>query len=349
MKLKAEWAPYTLDFLFEARTSRESMRQKSTWLVRLTDTDTSHVGVGECALFRGLSADDTPDYEQRLAEACRAVETAADAEAAIHSFAESSIIFGFETALGNLNELEDNSFTRGEAGIPINGLIWMGDKATMRNRIDEKLAKGFNVLKLKIGGIDFESEVDLLHYVRSVYSPDSLEIRLDANGSFSPGNAMKRLDELSRFSIHSIEQPIKQNQWAAMAGICAKSPIPVALDEDLIGKRTDAEKAALLETVNPQYIILKPALCGGLTESAAWIEAAVSRKIGWWATSALESNIGLDAIARWCFRQGAMIPQGLGTGQLYSNNFPSPLELRGDRMFYHPAESWDIPQLPWRQ
>ena len=168
MKLKAEWAPYTLNFLFEARTSRESMRQKSTWLVRLTDTDTSHVGVGECALFRGLSADDTPDYERRLAEACRAVETAADAEAAIHSFAESSIIFGFETALGNLNELEDNSFTRGEAGIPINGLIWMGDKATMRNRIDEKLAKGFNVLKLKIGGIDFESEVDLLHYVRKV-------------------------------------------------------------------------------------------------------------------------------------------------------------------------------------
>lgn len=349
MRLIAEWTPYCLDFLFEARTSRESMRKKSTWLVRLTDADTGHVALGECALFRGLSDDDTPDYEPRLSRACRIVETTDDPASAIRAFSESSIVFGFETALRNLAGLEQNPFTLGEEGIPINGLVWMGDKDTMRRRIDEKLDHGFKVLKLKIGGIDFEGETDLLRYVRSVYSPESLEIRLDANGSFSPDNALVRLDTLSRFSIHSIEQPIKQNQWPEMARLCRQSPIPIALDEELIGKRTDDDKVALLDTIAPRYIILKPALCGGLAEADTWIELAGRRGIGWWATSALESNIGLDAIARWGFCHGISIPQGLGTGRLYSNNFPSPLELRDDRLFYNPAKGWNIPVLPWRR
>ncbi len=348
MMLKAEWCPFELKFLFEARTSRESMRKKATWLVRLTDTDSGISGVGEAALFRGLSADDTPDYEARLAEVCRTVAESGDPTTAVRAVPESSICFGLETALGNLRGGNDSAFTRGEEGIAINGLVWMGDKATMRARIDDKLSKGFKVLKLKIGGIDFDSEVDLLRYVRSVYSPAELEIRLDANGSLSPQNALSRLDVLSRFAIHSIEQPIKAGIWEDMAMICRESPISVALDEELIGKRSDAEKLMLLDFIKPKYIILKPALCGGLAESTAWADVAESRGIGWWATSALESNIGLDAIARWCAGRGVAIPQGLGTGQLYSNNFKSPLCLRGDKLYYAPDTKWIIPELPWR-
>lgn len=205
MKLKAEWVPYTLDFLFEARTSRESMRQKQTWLVRLTDADTGRVGVGECALFRGLSADDSPDYESRLSAACRAVENATDAKHAVGSFNESSIAFGFETALCNLAGRESNDFTDGHAGIPINGLIWMGDKPTMRARIDDKLAHGFKVLKLKIGGIDFESELDLLRYVRSVYSPGALRSVLMPTGVLlrrMPWNALAGFPDL-RYTLLS--------------------------------------------------------------------------------------------------------------------------------------------------
>lgn len=337
--LVAEWAPYALDFLFLARTSRESMRRKPTYFVRLTDTATGRAGVGECALFRGLSADDTPDYEERLSRAC------AEPLAPVP---ESSIRFGMETAMINagLIPAPESAFTRGEAGIPINGLIWMGDKAEMRRRIDEKLAAGFRVLKLKIGGIDFESEVDLLRYIRSVYSPDALEIRLDANGSFSPTDAHGRLRRLSEFSIHSIEQPVRAGQRHLMARLCRESPINIALDEELIGAD---DRDALLDEINPQFVILKPALCGGLSGATAWADAAEARGIRWWATSALESNIGLHAIARWAGARGVTMPQGLGTGLLYSNNIPSPLHLRADRLWYDPAGSWTLPRLQWRR
>lgn len=347
-KLIAEWCQYTLDFVFEARTSRETMRRKDTWFVRVTDLDTGATGVGEAALFRGLSAEDSPDFEAKLAEACDRFNRADDADALVRSFDESSITFGFETALRNLRGTVQTDFTSGKSGIPINGLIWMGDKATMRARIDEKLSAGFKVLKLKIGGIDFEGETELLRYVRSIYSPAELEIRLDANGSFTPGNALERLDTLSRFSIHSLEQPIAAGQREEMARICASSPIAIALDEELIGKRDDAAKSELLEAICPQYIILKPALCGGLAEAAAWAHEAERRDIGWWATSALESNIGLDAIARWCAERDIKIPQGLGTGKLYSNNIPSPLELRGDRLWNNPSKEFTIPTLQWK-
>lgn len=342
--MKAEWTPYLLDFRFLAQTSRNSMRNKETYFLRLSDDSTGRVGVGECALFRGLSAEDTPDYEGTLASACKNLN---------FNDLNSSITFGYEGALASMQELEDNEFTRGEAGIPINGLIWMGDKSTMRARIDEKLSKGFHVLKLKIGGINFEEEISLLKYIRQRFSKAHLELRLDANGSFSPDVALSRLDELSKYNIHSIEQPIKAGQWESMAHICKNSPIPIALDEELIGVHAPTEIHDILCLIRPQYIILKPSLCGGFSGAEVWINEAKRQGIGWWATSALESNVGLEAIARWLVRVNGSadftLPQGLGTGQLYLNNIPSPLELRGDRLFYNLDNKFEIPDFAWRQ
>lgn len=317
-----------------------AMRVKDTYFVRLTDSATGRTGIGECALFRGLGSDDLPDYEEKLAHAC--------ADPTVPS-PYSSIRFGIECAMiaAGLAEMPSTPYSCGEEGIPINGLIWMGDRAEMRRRIDEKLNAGFRVLKMKIGGIDFESETDLLRYIRSRYSPETLELRLDANGSFAPEVAAERLDILSKFHIHSIEQPVKAGQTDIMARICRETPISVALDEELIGM-PDAESAAtLLETIRPQYIILKPSLCGGLSGADLWADAAESRGIGWWATSALESNVGLHAIACWVASRGVTLPQGLGTGLLYSNNIPSPLELRGDRLYFNPSGTWDYSALGW--
>lgn len=317
-----------------------AMRVKDTYFVRLTDSATGRTGIGECALFRGLGSDDLPDYEEKLALAC--------ADPTVPS-PYSSIRFGIECAMiaAGLAEMPSTPYSRGKEGIPINGLIWMGDRAEMRRRIDEKLNAGFRVLKMKIGGIDFESETDLLRYIRSRYSPETLELRLDANGSFAPEVAAERLDILSKFHIHSIEQPVKAGQTDIMARICRETPISVALDEELIGM-PDAESAAtLLETIRPQYIILKPSLCGGLSGADLWADAAESRGIGWWATSALESNVGLHAIACWVASRGVTLPQGLGTGLLYSNNIPSPLELRGDRLYFNPSGTWDYSALGW--
>ncbi|MDE6134147.1 MAG: o-succinylbenzoate synthase [Muribaculaceae bacterium] len=316
-------------FRFDARTSRGSMRVKDTYIVHISGSE-GH-GRGECALFRGLSAEDVPDYESVLADACR------DPEAALrHPF--SSIRFGFETAFadyfgGGRNVWTDTPWSRGLEGIAINGLIWMGDKPTMLRRIAEKLDAGFRVLKLKIGGIAFDDEVDLLRHIRSEYAPSDLEIRLDANGSFPVELALDRLNILSDYSIHSLEQPIAAGQARAMSRICALSPIPIALDEELIGMRTDVEMAALLDEIRPSYIILKPSLCGGFERSDSWIAHARERGIGWWATSALESDIGLNAIAQWVAAKKPSVPQGLGTGQLYENNIPNGLELRGNRLW----------------
>lgn len=317
-----------------------AMRVKDTYFVRLTDSATGRTGIGECALFRGLGSDDLPDYEEKLALAC--------ADPTVPS-PYSSIRFGIECAMiaAGLAEMPSTHYSCGEEGIPINGLIWMGDRAEMRRRIDEKLNAGFRVLKMKIGGIDFESETDLLRYIRSRYSPETLELRLDANGSFAPEVAAERLDILSKFHIHSIEQPVKAGQTDIMARICRETPIPVALDEELIGMPDAESAAALLETIRPQYIILKPSLCGGLSGAGLWADAAESLGIGWWATSALESNVGLHAIACWVASRGVTMPQGLGTGLLYSNNIPSPLELRGDRLYCNPSGTWDYSGLGW--
>lgn len=330
--ITASWSPYELRFLFEARTSRESMWSKKTFFVTLRDTESGREGHGECGLFKGLSADDVPEYESLLDYFCLHPE-----EALVCPY--SSIRMGFETAFRDMESPDGCLFPGAEgwldglAGIPINGLVWMGDKQTMLRRVREKIEAGFSVLKLKIGGIDFDDECDIIASVRREFSPSDLTVRLDANGSFSPSDALSKLDRLSRFSIHSIEQPLRAGRMEESAGICRESPVPVALDEELIGCRTREEAAAILDTIRPQYIILKPTLCGGFFGADTLISLARERGIGWWATSALESNIGLNAIAQWVAAKKTSLPQGLGTGQLYENNIPSGMYLRGQYLY----------------
>jgi len=332
--LKASFQPRTLRFKETAITSRAKMNVKETFIVSVWD-DANHevAGHGECALFRGLSAEDTPGYEAILADACS------------HPGSDmpqlSSVRFGFETAFRNLRShprgiWHENGFTLGEKPIRINGLIWMGDKNAMVRRIREKLRLGFRCIKLKIGGIDFSDELELLRHIRREFSPADIELRVDANGAFTPGDAPEKLKRLSEFGLHSIEQPLRQGQWDAMAQLCATSPVPIALDEELIGFSSDARKQELLDYIRPQYIIIKPSLCGGFAEADRWIAAARRRGIGWWATSALESNIGLEAIAQWVSEYSPELPQGLGTGALYTDNFPSRLHLQGDLMTFDP-------------
>lgn len=341
--LKAVWTKYTLDFLRQSRTSREVLDVKDTYFIKIVDTENPGIaGYGEAALFRGLSADDTPEFTDLLENCCKSIN-----ELDIRSVSSSAIRMGLETALSDLrNGGEHEPFYSGT--IPptrINGLIWMGDKQFMLDEIEVKLHHGFNCLKLKIGGIDFENEVDILRSIRHRYSSDVLELRLDANGAFTPDNAMHRLERLAAFGIHSIEQPIKAGQQREMAAICRQSPIPVALDEELIGLKDIHEKCDIIDTIRPAYIILKPTLCGGFAQSDEWIDIAEKRGTGWWATSALESNIGLNAIARWSATHNVTIPQGLGTGQLYSNNIDSPLVLTGEYLTSLPDNTWNFNRI----
>lgn len=327
------------------------MTQKETYFLRLSDTDKNINGIGECAVFRGLGADDKPDYEQQLAALCHNINRhGLPQQNYIHPY--SSIQFGLETAMRELNfgggfMVADTAWSNSETAITINGLVWMGEADEMLARIDSKLRDGFKCIKLKIGGIDFTQEINLLKYIRESYDTNELEIRLDANGAFSPANALERLDQLAKYDIHSIEQPIKQKQWQTMSAICAKSPIAIALDEELIGIGDNSNKEAMLDTIQPAYIILKPSLCGGLASSDEWIRLATDRQIGWWATSALESNVGLNAIAQWVSTYDIEMQQGLGTGQLYTNNIESPLLLTGDKLHYNDINKWHVPEMDW--
>ncbi len=330
--LQGHYERYVLRFLFEARTSRERMWEKETFFVSLHESETGRTGVGECGVFRGLSADDRTDYTSLLEYYCLHPLEALDCE-------YSSIRMGFETAFKAL-ESNDGCLFRGaepwfegREGIVINGLVWMGDKATMLRRVREKLDAGFTVLKLKIGGINFEEECDILKAIRREYSVRDLTVRLDANGSFTPQNALARLESLSKFDIHSLEQPLPAGLTDESARICRESPIAIALDEELIGCRTAKECASLLDDIHPQYIILKPTLCGGFAGADRWIAEAEKRGIQWWATSALESNVGLNAIAQWVAAKRPTLPQGLGTGQLYANNTPTHMQLRGEKLY----------------
>lgn len=343
MTFSIDWAPYVLRFNFEARTSRAVMHTKRTYFLRLTLVPSRETVYAEVPLFEGLSAEDTPDFEQCLSMLCRKGIEGYDGSL-------SSVNFALESALATLAPQPSTPWSRGGQGIAINGLVWMGDKATMTRRVAEKIEAGFKVLKLKIGGINFDDEVAILRSIRSTFGPSDLEIRLDANGSFTPENALVRLNELSHFHIHSLEQPIRAGQWQAMERICRQSPIAIALDEELIGWRTPAGCAELLDAIRPQFIILKPALCGGFEAADTYIALANERGMGWWATSALESNVGLYAIARWLSFKHITMPQGLGTGQLYTNNFISPLELRGPELFCRPGHAVPIPVgLEWRK
>ena len=313
------------------------MRVKETYYVKVWDTSNpSRAGIGECALFRGLSADDIPDYEQQLAQVCRYIHAINVAD-----IPYSSMRFGLESALSQLNTVQ----TTYPEPITINGLIWMGTAEEMTARVKEKIDSGFRCLKLKIGGIDWNRELDIIKAIREQFTPEQLELRLDANEAFTPEVAHQRLETLASYKIHSIEQPIKRGQLHDLAQLCKASPIPIALDEELIGVTPTALKQKLLATAKPQYIILKPSLCGGFNEADEWIEIAQSLGIGWWATSALESNVGLDAIARWVSKYNPSMPQGLGTGQLYRNNVPSPLVINGEKLGYDSSAKWDYKDL----
>lgn len=337
--IRAQVIPYTLRFKETAITSRARMTEKDTFLLRLTDDIRPGIdGIGEIALFRGLSSEDTPAFPDAIR---RLVDNPVDVDS-ITSIPESSIRFGLETALldlrgGGKRILFDTPFSASLQMIPVNGLIWMGDYPTMRRRLVSRIEAGFSTIKIKIGGIDFESELDLLRLLRSDFSERDLTLRLDANGSFSPTDTLDRLNRLAPFRVHSIEQPIRAGQWEAMARIVKESPIPIALDEELIGVSSDERKSLLLDTIHPHYIILKPSLCGGLSEADAWIRQAAARGIGWWATSALESNVGLNAIAQWVSRYTINTCQGLGTGSLYTNNFPSALTMHGEFLSLAPG------------
>ena len=333
---RAEYSRYLLHFKEDAGTSRGVLKEKETFFVKVWDESCPEVfGMGECALFRGLSADDRKNYEEKLEEVCQRIE-----EVKMEELEEwSSIRFGVEMALqdlamGGRQLYFPSAFTEGRLAIEINGLIWMGDKSTMLQRIQQKLEAGFHCIKLKIGAIDFEAELSLLQYIRERFSCEKVELRVDANGAFAPEEAMSKLEALAAFGLHSIEQPIRQGQWEEMAHLCRETPIPIALDEELIGVYGRKKKLELLEIVQPQYIILKPALCGGFSGAREWIELAEKRGIGWWVTSALESNIGLNALAQWVATLGNPMPQGLGTGQLYTNNLWSPLRQEGECLIY---------------
>lgn len=334
--LKASYTKYLLHFKEPSGTSRGVLTDKETYFVRIwDDMQPEVVGMGECALFRGVSAEDNPGYESKLQEVCQNIATVR-----LEDLKDwSSIRFGVEMALADLRHggqriYYPSSFTEGKKWIEINGLIWMGDRATMLQRIERKLEDGFHCIKLKIGAIDFEAELSLLHYIRETFSSREIELRVDANGAFTPANALEKLAALAVFDLHSIEQPIRQGQWEEMARLCRESPLPIALDEELIGVNQVEQKIDLLESIQPQYIILKPALCGGFSGAENWIRLAREKQVGWWVTSALESNVGLNALAQWVSTLEVTMPQGLGTGQLFANNIPSPLYQNGEKLGY---------------
>ena len=334
--LKASFQKYRLHFKEPSGTSRGILLDKDTYFIRIWEEGAETCfGLGECALFRGLSAEDRPDYEEKLREVCNRI-----AEIEIASLQEwSSIRFGVEMAFADLRQggkriYFPSAFSAGEAGIEINGLIWMGDRETMLQRIRAKLDAGFHCIKVKIGAIDFQSELDLLKFIRRRFGREDVELRVDANGAFAPETALERLDALAKYDLHSIEQPIRAGQWEEMARLTSESPLPIALDEELIGCNTLEGKQKLLSAIRPQYIILKPSLHGGVCGGNEWISEAEKRQIGWWITSALESNIGLNAIAQWCATFDNPLPQGLGTGLLFTDNVEMPLEIRKDCLWY---------------
>ncbi len=357
MPLRIVFQPYTLHFRMEAGTSRGVLKQKTSWLLKVTDLEQPGIeGYGECGPLPGLSFDDIPDFKEQLTEVCELFNQL-DLDVFPFNLAIilqqvipdhlPSIRCGIEMALldfmnGGQRIQYKNAFSKGEKGIPMNGLIWMGSYDHMAEQIEEKLAQGYTTLKMKVGAIDFEQECRVLESVRSRYSADQITLRVDANGAFKPEEVYSKLQRLSEFELHSIEQPIKAGQMDLLTEVCANSPVPVALDEELIGIFDYRKKFALLKKTQPPFIILKPTLLGGFQHCKEWIEIANRLSIGWWMTSALESNIGLNAIAQFTAAFDNQLPQGLGTGQLYHNNIESPLKTDNGYLFYDKSKSWKI-------
>lgn len=356
MEAEVSYHDFDLEFKEPAGTSRGVYRTRHVWYVRIQTPD-GRFGLGECAPLPDLSCDAEADpkvYEQHLRKALQELgqwyrlqeqRSQAENKEALTLLFESlrnypSILMGVETALyhhaRNSWAIWGNTpFAEGKAGIPINGLIWMGTFEEMYKRIHEKMEAGFRCIKLKIGAIDFEKELALLQFIRLHFSASDLELRVDANGAFPVELAPERLQRLAEFELHSIEQPIRQGQWEAMARLCETTPLPIALDEELIGINNPTEKARLLDAIHPQYLILKPSLHGSFWGTSEWIRLAEARSLGWWITSALESNVGLNAIAQYCALLKVSVPQGLGTGQLFTNNIPSPLRIKGDELWFN--------------
>lgn len=345
--LKASWYKYKLIFRHPSGTSRGIMHEKETRFLHLMDEEHPEIiGIGECNLLKGLSCDDRPGYEPMLNWVCLNINRISEN---FHFFLKDwpSIRSGLEMGLIDLQQggnrfLFPSEFTRGEKAIHINGLVWMGDKDFMLHQIGEKLDQGFSVIKMKVGAIDFEAECALLEYIRAKYDQNTISIRLDANGAFSPDVVSHKLKKLSQYQIHSLEQPIPAGQPDLMAEICRNSPIHIALDEELIGVHSIDEKRRLLEMIHPHFIVLKPSLLGGFEASSEWISLAQEINTGWWVTSALESNIGLNAIAQWTATLNNPLPQGLGTGSLFTNNIRAPLVVRNGFLHYYPEIEWDL-------
>lgn len=332
--MEASYQKYTLDFKTPGGTSRGVLHHKDTYFLKLKNANNE--GVGECNLFKGLSYDDKPNYEQFLSEFCDKINR--DEEILWEDFREfPSIQFGYEQAILALNSkngvLIPSNFTQGKEGIKINGLIWMGELAFMKSQIEDKLAQGFSCIKLKIGP-NWPQEKQMLQALREAFPADQLELRVDANGAFNFEQVKEVLTDLAAIEIHSIEQPIKAGQWEQMKALCKLTPTPIALDEELIGVFEYEDKIKLLTSIKPQYIILKPALVGGFQGSQEWIDLAKENEIGWWITSALESNVGLNALAQWTYTLRNPMPQGLGTGGLFTNNTKTPLEIKGEELWF---------------
>lgn len=342
--MKATYKKYILNFKRPSGTSRGVLTEKETWFIVIENE--GKIGIGECGILRSLSYDDCSNYEEKLRWTCENIHLGK--EVLWNKLIEfPSIQFGVEMAFLSLKAdspflLFPSQFTFGQKGIDINGLVWMGSPEFMKTQIEEKLSQGFKCIKLKIGAIDFQQELDLLAFIRTHFNEKTIEIRVDANGAFDSREALYKINQLSKYKIHSIEQPIKKNQIKTMTKLCFESPFPIALDEELIGVFEYQDKVKLLDEIQPQYIILKPSLIGGIKGTLEWIKLAEDRNIGWWITSALESNIGLNAIAQFTYTLNNKMPQGLGTGGLYTNNFDCPLRIENGKLVYDTKSDWII-------
>lgn len=342
--MRASYEKYILKFKRPSGTSRGVLTEKETWFLILEEDGKQ--GIGECGILRSLSYDDRPDYEKKLMWVCQNVDLGPEKLwEELREFP--SIQFGVEMAFKSLQAetpflLFPSEFTEGKAAIPINGLVWMGEEAFMKEQIIQKIEQGFSCIKLKIGALDFEKELNLLKFIRKEFSSEEMEIRVDANGAFSASEALEKLRRLSELKLHSIEQPVRQGQPEVMARLCEETPLPIALDEELIGVTDVTKKRELLQMIKPQYAIFKPSLIGGFKGTREWIGLVEENGSGWWITSALESNVGLNAIAQFTFTLQNRMPQGLGTGGLYTNNFEAPLEVEKGKLWYRPGKDWNF-------
>lgn len=346
MNLSATWTYRDFIFKVPSGTSRGILTTKRSYFITLIDNNTGKTGYGECGVLAGLSIDYAPAYEQCLNKLCANTNDITP----VQLMAFPSIRFGLEMALLSLSSdnplvLFPSDFSLGKSTMEINGLIWMGSFEAMSEQIKTKINDGFRCIKLKIGAIDFEQELALIKQIRNEFSATDIEIRVDANGGFTTHDAMSKLNQLATCQLHSIEQPIKQGQWEQMALLCEKTPLPIALDEELIGVHDAAKQTLLLDDIKPQFLIFKPSLLGGFAATQQWIKKCEARNISWWITSALESNIGLNAITQFTYMLNNPMPQGLGTGQLYTNNFTSPLTVANGHISYDPGIAWDIKPL----